>query len=159
MDEIMRKKFKEMLLEKKDTPEGMAVIMSMIGMVENDERFDQLAQLYEGIEEYHNFATEKEARKVVDRFISFDGSRGSKWSLDAISDELKKVGGMLEEKGHYNKWMLYILMNNVYSDYGGVLHKLGVTAQDMPKAVYMMALAKLDDKDRRESMREYYGLE
>ena len=159
MDYAMKEKFKRMLIEERNSPVGMAVMMSMIGMVENDERFDQLAQLYEGIEEYQNFATEKEARKVVDGFISFDGSRGAKWSLDAIADELKKVGGVLEEKGHFNKWMLYILMNNVYSDYGGVLHKLGVSAPDMPKAVYMMALAKLDDKDRRESMREYFGLE
>lgn len=159
MDYAMKEKFKRMLIEERNTPVGMAVMMSMIGMVENDERFDQLAQLYEGIEEYGNFATEKEARRVVDGFVAFDGSRGNKWSMDAISEELKKVGGSLEEKGHYNRWMLYILMNGEYADYGGVLHRLGISQQDMPKAIYMMALAKLDDKDRKESMREYFGLE
>ena len=159
MDEKMRKRFKDMLLERKDTPVGQAVILSMVGLLENDPRFDNLAELYDGMEEYGNFMTEKEAKKVVDGFVAFDGSRGQKWSMDAISDELRKVGGIPEERHHYNKWMLYIVMNNLYSDYGGVVSKLGVSHQDMPKAIYMMALAKIDDKDRRESLREYYGLE
>lgn len=155
----MRKRFKDMLLEKKDTPVGQAVILSMVGMLESDPRFESLAELYDGIEQYGNFMTEKEAKKVVDGFIAFDGSRGQKWSVDTIAEELKKVGGMLEEKGHYNKWMLYIVMNGEYADYGGVLHKLGISPQELPKAVYMMALAKIDDRDRKESLREYYGLE
>lgn len=159
MDEGKRKKFKEMLIEERNSPTGLAVMMAMVGMVENDERFEHLAELYEGIEEYKNFATEKEAKKVVDGFVAFDGSRGQHWSMDAIYEELRKAGGVLEEKHHYNKWMLYIVMNNLYSDYGGVVSKLGVSHQDMPKAIYMMALAKIDDKDRRESLREMYGLE
>ena len=159
MDEMLKKKFKDMLLEKKDTPVGQAVIFSMVGMLENDPRFESLAELYDGIEQYHNFMTEKEAKKVVDGFVAFDGSRGQKWSMDAISDELRKVGGVLEEKHHFNKWVLYVMMNNEYADYGGVLQKLGVSPMDMPKAIYYMALAKIDDKDRRESIREYFGLE
>ena len=159
MDEIMKKRFKEMLLEKKDTPVGQAVIFSMFGMLENDPRFENLAELYDGIEQYGNFMTEKEAKRVVDGFIAFDGSHGQKWSLDTISDELRKVGGVLEEKHHYNKWMLYVVMNSEYADYGGVLAKLGVPSPEIPKAVYMMALAKIDDKDAHETLREYYGLE
>jgi hypothetical protein len=159
MDEMLKKKFKDMLLEKKDTPVGQAVIFSMVGMLENDPRFESLAELYDGIEQYHNFMTEKEAKKVVDGFVAFDGSRGQKWSMDAISEELRKVGGIPEERHHYNKWMLYTVMNSEYADYGGVLQKLGVSSQDMPKAIYYMALAKIDDKDAHESLREYYGLE
>lgn len=159
MDEIMRKKFKDMLLEKKDTPEGMAVILSMAAMLEGDPRFESLAELYDGIEEYHNFMTEKEARSVVDKIVMFDGSRGAKWNMDTIAEEVKKVGGVIDEKHHYNKWVLYVMMNNEYADYGGVLMKLGLSSQEIPKAVYLMALAKIDDKDRRESIREYFGLE
>ncbi len=155
----MKKRFKDMILEKKDTPVGQAVILSMVGLLENDPRFDNLAELYDGIEEYGNFMTEKEAKKVVDGFIAFDGSRGQKWSMDAIMDELRKVGGIPEEKHHYNKWMLYAVMNSEYADYGGVLQKLGVPTSDMPKAIYFMALAKIDDKDRKMSLRQYYGLE
>ena len=155
----MRKKFKDMLLENKDKPVGQAVILSMFTMLDGDPRFENLAELYDGMEEYGNFMTEKEAKKVVDGFVAFDGSRGQKWSMDAISDELRKVGGIPEERHHYNKWMLYAVMNSEYADYGGVLQKLGVSSQDMPKAIYYMALAKIDDKDRKMSLRQYYGLE
>lgn len=155
----MRKKFKDMLLENKDKPVGQAVILSMFTMLDGDPRFENLAELYDGMEEYGNFMTEKEAKKVVDGFVAFDGSRGQKWSMDAISDELRKVGGVPEERHHFNKWMLYVVMNSEYADYGGVLQKLGVSSQDMPKAIYYMALAKIDDKDRKMSLRQYYGLE
>jgi hypothetical protein len=30
---------------------------------------------------------------------------------------------------------------------------------DIPKAAYLMALARLDDKDAKMTIREYYGLE
>lgn len=155
----MRKKFKDMLLENMNTPVGKSVVLSMVGVLDGDPRFEGLAELYDGMEEYGNFMTEKEAKKVVDGFVAFDGSRGQKWSMDAISDELRKVGGIPEERHHYNKWMLYAVMNSEYADYGGVLQKLGVSSQDMPKAVYYMALAKIDDKDRKMSLRQYYGLE
>ena len=159
MDKETKKKFVEMLKEERNSPTGMAVIMSMVSMLEDDPRFEYLAELYEGMDQYKNFMTEREAKKVVEGLVSFDGSRGQKWSMDAIADELRKVGGVLEEKHHYNKWVLYVLMNAAYADYGGVLMKLGVPIQDIPKAAYLMALARLDDKDARMTIREYYGLE
>ena len=159
MDKEMKQKFMDMLKEERGTPTGMAVIMSMVSMLEDDPRFEHLADLYEGIEQYKNFMTEREAKKVVDGFIAFDGGRGQHWSMDTIAEELRKVGGVLEEKHHYNKWMLYALMNSRWADYGGALMKMGVSPMDMPKAVYYLALAKLDDKDMHESMREYFGLE
>lgn len=159
MDKEMKRKFYDMLKEERGTPTGMAIIMSMASMLEDDPRFEHLADLYEGIEEYKNYLTEREAKKVVEGFVSFDGMRGQHWSMDAISDELRKVGGVLEEKHHYNKWMLYAVMNSIWADYGGALMKIGVSSGDMPKAVYLMALAKIDDKDMHESMREYFGLE
>lgn len=158
MDKELRREFIEMLKEQRNSPTGWAIIMSMVGMVENDERMEHLAELYKGMEHYGNYMTEKEAKKVVEGFVSWDNSRGQKWSIDTISDELHKVGGNLEERGHYNKWVMYVLMNSVYADYGGVLQQLGIPSPEMPRAVYMMALAKLDDKDRKMSIREYYGL-
>ena len=159
MDKEMRKQFLEMLKEERNSEAGWIIIMSMASMLGDDERMDYLADLHKGIHEYGNYMTEKEAKKVVEGLVSFDGSRGQKWSMDAIADELRKVGGVLEEKHHYNKWVLYVLMNGVYSDYGGVLMKLGLPMTDIPKAAYLMALARLDDKDRRMTIREYYGLE
>ena len=159
MEKEIKREFLEMLKEERSSPTGWAIIMSMVSMVENDERMEYLAELHKGMHEYGNYLTEKEAKKVVEGFVSWDGSRGQKWSIDTIADELRKVGGVMEEKHHYNRWMLYALMNNQFSDYGGVLMKLGLPPQDIPRAIYLMALAKLDDKDRKESMREYFGLE
>ena len=159
MDKEMRKQFLEMLKEERNSEAGWIIIMSMASMLGDDERMDYLADLHKGIHEYGNYMTEKEAKKVVEGLVSFDGSRGQKWSMDAIADELRKVGGVLEEKHHYNKWVLYVLMNAAYADYGGVLMKLGLPMTDIPKAAYFMALARLDDKDRRMTIREYYGLE
>ena len=159
MDKDMKKEFLEMLKEEMDSQVGWTIVMSMVSMVENDERMDYLAELHRGIHEYDNYLTEKEAKRIVDGFIAFDGSRGQHWSLDAISDELRKAGGVLEEKHHFNKWMLYALMNGEWADYGGVLMKLGLPPQEIPRAIYLMAIAKLNDKDRKMSMRQYYGLE
>ena len=159
MDKKMKEEFIQMLKEARGTPQEWSVIMSLVSMLEDDPRFENLAELYEGIEQYKNYLTEREAKKVVDGFVAFDGSRGQHWSMEAISEELRKVGGMPEERRHYNKWMLYAVMNSEYSDYGGVLQRLGVSPQDMPKAIYFMALAKIDDKDMKMSMRQYYGFE
>lgn len=159
MNKEMRKEFLDMLKEERNSETGWAIIMSMVSMVENDERMEYLAELHRGMHEYGNYMTEKEAKKVVEGFVSWDGSRGQKWSMDTIADELRKVGGVLEEKHHYNKWVLYVLMNAAYADYGGVLMKLGLPMADIPKAAYLMALARLDDKDAKMTIREYYGLE
>lgn len=159
MNKELKNEFIEMLQEERNSPTGWAIIMSMLSMVENDDRIECLAELHRGIHDFGNFMTEKEAKKVVDGFIAFDGNRGQKWSMDAISDELRKVGGILEERHHYNNWMLYVVMNSEYADYGGVLQRLGVSSQEMPKAIYYMALAKINDKDRKMSLRQYYGLE
>ena len=63
MDEKMRKKFKDMLLENMNTPVGKSVVLSMVGVLDGDPRFEGLAELYDGMEEYGNFMTEKEAKK------------------------------------------------------------------------------------------------
>ena len=159
MDKEMRKEFLDMLKEERNSETGWAIIMSMVSMVENDERMEYLAELHRGMHDYGNYMAEKEAKKVVEGFVSWDGSRGQKWSMDTIADELRKVGGVLEEKHHYNKWMLYTLMNSEFADYGGVLMKLGLPTSEIPKAIYMMAIAKVNDKDMEESLREYFGLE
>jgi hypothetical protein len=133
MNKEMRKEFLDMLKEERNSETGWAIIVSMVSMVENDERMEYLAELHRGMHDYGNYMTEKEAKKVVEGFVSWDGSRGQKWSMDTIADELRKVGG--------------------------VLMKLGLPMADIPKAAYLMALARLDDKDAKMTIREYYGLE
>ena len=76
MDEIMRKKFKDMLLENKDKPVGQAGHPFNVHHVGWRSDLKILQNSMMALEEYGNFMTEKEAKKVVDGFIAFDGSRG-----------------------------------------------------------------------------------
>jgi hypothetical protein len=49
-------------------------------------------------------------------------------------------------------------MNMMHSDYGGVLMTIA-QGDAYAKACYMMAVAWVSDRDRRWSIREYFGLE
>ena len=157
MDEKLKHKFMEMLKEEISTPVGMSVVMSMVGMVENDERFEQLAELYEGIEEYKNYATEKEAKKVVQEFINYDGSRGPKWQPQVLFSAVESLGGKRAEQGKYNCWALYAYMNMMHSDYGGVL-KNYAQGEEYAKLCYMLAVADLTDRDLKHTIRQYFKL-
>ena len=85
--------------------------------MKGDPRFESLAELYDGIEEYHNFMTEKEARSVVDKIVMFDGREEQSGTWTPLLKEVKKVGGVIEEKHHFNKW---VLCHEQYADYGGL---------------------------------------
>lgn len=153
-----KEKFISMLVERKDTPAGAAVIAAMVAILEQEDRFVQLYELYEGLEEFGCYVSEEEAKCVVGKFINYDKSRGGKWSMEEIEECVKSFGGSVQEKRHHNKWALYVLMNEVHSDSGGVLtrHAQGV---EYVKLCYMLALAKIDNPDKRESIRESLGLE
>ena len=159
MDEKMKQEFIQMLKEARGTPQEWSVIMAMVDMLEDDEEFEEMAELHKGIAEYGQFLTEKEARRIVDGFRNFDGSRGPKWSMpQQVWDTVERLGGSKYEKGKYNCWSLFVLMNMMYSDYGGVLMTLA-QGDTFAKAAYMMSLAWINDPDRHRSIREYFGLE
>lgn len=159
MDEKMKQEFVQMLKEARGTPQEWAIIMAMVDMLEDEDEFEEMAQLHKGIAEYGQFLTEKEARKIVDGFKNYDGSRGPKWSMPAqVWDTIERLGGHKALAGKYNCWAMFALMNMMHSDYGGVLIQLA--QGDMyAKAAYMMAVAWVDDPDKKWSVREYFGLE
>jgi hypothetical protein len=159
MDEKIKQEFIQMLKEARGTPQEWAVIMAMVEMLEDDEEFEEMAELHKGIAEYKEFLTEKEARRIVDAFRNYDGTRGGKWAMPvAVWETVERLGGQRAEKGKYNCWALFVLMNMIYSDYGGVLMTLA-QGDAFAKAAYLMSMAWLDDPDRRRSLREYFGLE
>jgi hypothetical protein len=49
-------------------------------------------------------------------------------------------------------------MNMIHADYGGVLMSMA-QGTDYAKLVYKMAIAFINDPDREETIRHYYGLE
>jgi hypothetical protein len=159
MDEKMKQEFVQMLKEARGTPQEWAIIMAMVDMLEDEDEFEEMAQLHKGIAEYGQFLTEKEARKIVDGFKNYDGSRGPKWAMPSqVWDTIERLGGHKSMVGKYNCWAMFALMNMMHSDYGGVL--VQVAQGDMyAKAAYMMAVAWVDDPDRRWTIREYFGLE
>ena len=159
MDEKIKQEFIQMLKEARGTPQEWAVIMAMVEMLEDDEEFEEMAELHKGIAEYKEFLTEKEARRIVDAFRNYDGTRGGKWAMPvAVWETVERLGGQRAEKGKYNCWALFVLMNMIYADYGGVLMTL-TQGDAFAKAAYLMSMAWLDDPDRRRSLREYFGLE
>ena len=135
------------------------IIASLLTMVDDDERFNELFDIHEGIEEYGQFLTEKEAKHIVDKMVGFDGSRGAKWPPQVLFPAVESLGGEKSAKGKYNCWALFVMMNAIHSDYGGVVMTLAQGNDEYAKVCYMMAVAKLTDKDRRWTIREYYGLE
>lgn len=149
-------KFMEMVHEELGSDHKLApIIAALVGMVDNDERFNELYEIHEGIEKYGQFLTEKEARRIVDGFITFDGSRGAKWQPPVLFAAVESLGGKKHEEGKYNCWALFALMNMMHADYGGAL-MLKVQGDDYAFMCYRMALAWIDDRDHDNDVREYF---
>jgi hypothetical protein len=159
MDKKMKEEFIQMLKEARGTPQEWSVIMAMVDMLEDDAEFEEMAEIHKGIAEYGQFLTEKEARKIVDKFENYDGTRGPKWAMPSVVwDAIERLGGRKSEAGKYNCWAMFVLMNMMHSDYGGVLMTIA-QGDAYVKACYMMAVAWVQDRDRRWSIRQYFGLE
>lgn len=154
------KEFVDMLREKiGERNSAWPVIMKMTQMLENNEAFEDMMEICEGVEEYKEFLTESEAKAMASKLENYDKTNYPKWpNPQMVFDVVKSVGGEIEEKGHFNKWVLFFAMNMIHSDYGGVLSPLASGA-DYAKLCYKMALAWILDPDRKHSIRKMYGLE
>lgn len=86
-----------------------------------------------------NVAMDKEtAEEWVHRMKNADGTEGEHWRLD-------QVKALMSQKAmDRNPYEIYAVMNAMYSDYGKVLKKRGVTT---PDAYLDMALAFINDPD------------
>ena len=158
MDKMIKQEFIDMLKEARGTPQEWEVIMEMVDLLENDDEFERMAETYKGVAEYGGqFLTEKEAYKIVDAFQNADGTRGPKWQPQVMFSAIEGLGGKRSEMGKYNCWAMYATMNMIHSDYGAVLMTV-VHGEEYAKVCYMMAVARLTDKDRKETIREYFHL-
>lgn len=156
MDKMKRNKFMEMIHDEIGEDHKLSpIIASLLSMVDDDERFEELFDIHEGIEEYGQFLTEKEARYAVDKMIAFDGSRGARWQPPVLFDAVTKLGGEKAVRGEYNCWALYVLMNMMHSDYGEALTHI-VQGDEYALTCYRMALAWMNDRDRKNNVRAYF---
>ena len=154
------KEFVDMLRDK--IGEGNAawpVVMKMTHMLEGNDAFEDMMEICEGVNEYKDFLTESEAKELASHLENYDKTSYPKWpNAQMLFDAVKSVGGEPEEKGRYNKWVMFFLMNMIHSDYGGVLMPMANGAE-YAKLCYKMALAWIYDPDRKMSIRKRYGLE
>lgn len=105
---------------------------------------------------WHNYLSKAEAEDIVGKFINQDGSRGAHWSFDTFKGAVESLGGKMSEEPFYNCWALWVVANMLYSDHAQSLSAY-VPKDEMPKAVYMMAVEKLKDRDRPRYIRHYFG--
>lgn len=154
--ETHKEKFMEMVHDEIGEDHKLVpIIAALVGMVDNEARFNELYEIHEGIEKYGQFLTEKEARRVVDGFIAYDGTRGAKWQPSVLFQAVKDLGGHISEEGKYNCWALYALMNMIHSDYGGAL-MTQLQGNEYALMCYRLALAWMNDRDGDHDVREYF---
>lgn len=154
------KQFMDMFREELgESHKVMPIINKMIVMLEPMEEFEEMMEVCTGVESYGDFLTEKEAEYITEHFINFDKTKGAKWPRpETLFEAVKSVGGSIEEPRKYNKWVLFTVMNMIHADYGGVLMTMA-QGTEYAKLVYKMAIAFINDPDREETIRHYYGLE
>ena len=154
------KAFVDMLREKiGEGNSAWPVIMKMTHMLEENESFEDMMEICQGVEDYKEYLTEAEAKDLAAHLENFDKTTYPKWpNAQMLFDAVKAVGGEPEEKGRFNRWVLFFAMNMIHSDYGGVLSTLA-NGTEYAKLCYRMALAWILDPDRKHSIRHEYGLE
>lgn len=155
------KEFVEMLRERiGERNAAWPVVMKMTYMLEDNESFEDMMEVCRGVEEYKEYLTEAEAKKMVTHLENYDKSNYPKWpNPQMLFDVVKSAGAEPDEKGKYNRWALFFTMNMIHSDYGGVLSPLASNSAEYAKLCHKMAVAWLTDPDRKHSIRHMYGLE
>ena len=157
MDKELKKEFMEMLEQERGTPTGWSIIMAMVGMLEDDDELERLAEIHKGKQEYGQYLTEDEAKKITEGMRNYDGTRGAKWPPNTLFSAVESLGGKRAEMGKYNCWALYAVMNMMSSDYGGVIQTIA-QGDTYAKVCYMMAVAWFTDPDKRHDVREYFDI-
>lgn len=121
---------------------------------------DEFVDCFEGTLKYYNYLTESEAECIVSSFVNQDGSHGPKWSdPEEFFLLIEGIGGKIEYEPHYNKWALYVTANKFSSDQRSVILKwVGNDKDKYLEACYELAVTQLEDKDRLNWVRWYFGV-
>ena len=101
---------------------------------------------------WKNYLTPKEAQKIVDGM-----NPSAPWSRDQWRAAMKEHGFELDKEPYYNRCALWTTMNMIMSDSGNTLKKY-VDDANLFKAVYDLAIDKLEDKDSVFNIRHYFSL-
>ena len=106
---------------------------------------------------WHNYLSKAEAEDLVGKFVNQDGTRGAHWNYDTFKSAVESLDGKMCDEPYYNCWALWVTANMLYSDHAHSLSAY-VPKDEMPKAIYTMAVEKLKDRDRPRFVRHYFGV-
>lgn len=108
---------------------------------------------------WYNYVTRDEAEKTIREMkpsVPFD--------FDDWIDMIDSVDGMQEKEPEYNRYALWTVMGMIYSDSGNTIAKLlgmdepNVSDQQFVRALYLLAMDKLNDEDGVFEIRKYFSL-
>lgn len=109
---------------------------------------------------WHNYLTHKEADQIIANMTP-----KPMWGKGTWEQAMSNLELQMEKEPYYNKCALYVTMSMITSDSGETLSNImglstaqAVTNTEFIKAVYKLALDKLEDKDQMFNIRTYFKL-
>lgn len=112
---------------------------------------------------WDNYLSHSESVNIGNNIINQDGSKGFHWSYDVFMKAVQSLGGMTENKPHYNSYALWVVANMIYSDHANsIAQDMGYNyAKDIPNdkiatSCYRKALELLTDTDHVFNVRTYF---
>lgn len=106
---------------------------------------------------WRQYLTKKEATDIIKSM-----KPTAPWDYSVWEKAMTDLGLECEEEGEYNKYALWVAMNQIYTDFGGTLAKVfnkpldQIPAQTLLPVVYDMAIDLLEDPDGKYNIREYH---
>lgn len=106
---------------------------------------------------WEQYLTKTEATEIISSMIP-----KAPWSFDVWKDAMTKLGLEMEREYVFNKYASWVVMSQVYTDFGQTLSKaLGMPLSEIPAEkllpiIYDMAIDLLQDKDGKYNVRSYH---
>ena len=110
-----------------------------------------------------NYLSQGEAMNIGKRITNQDGTKGFHWNHDTFVNAVKSLGGVVENKPHYNSYALCVTANMIYSDHAmSIADDMGyktlaeVPNERMVLSCYKKAVEMLEDPDEGFRVRDYF---
>lgn len=112
---------------------------------------------------WDNYLSQNEAMNIGKRLVNQDGTKGFHWNHDVFTKAVESLGGVVEDKPHYNSYALCVVANMIYSDHAmSIAEDMGykspaeVPNEKMALSCYRKAVEKLTDPDKGFRARKYF---
>ena len=112
---------------------------------------------------WDNYLSERESMNIGKRITNQDGTKGFHWPYEIFEKTVETLGGVCEDKPHYNSYALWVTANMIYSDHArSIAEDMGhkspaeVPAEKMALSCYRKAVESLKDVDSGLHVRRYF---